>query len=293
MKGCFKWAAIVVAVVAAIVSLYFWNHAREISRILAHSREVEKQTKYQGESFPVSINFPSGPARKTSVWAEPWKGMPREVATCPDDSEGAEYAELYQLTDAGPLLKEPFADATHPAVSSTMQSCYQVPLEPVFSRRLIVSETEAAGWRLRTTLLPTPHGGVVVPKDLPPEIAARLAEGSEPPPEPTRFKATADPRFTSSSGRFSKGKSLSDLQREADARADRQYSQAKDRYDKMHHHFYLVEAVRDFAGGRVLILRRFGLVYGTETVQDAEATIRLMTTEVVGPPEASINSKPL
>ena len=255
---------------------------RALHRLRTRTR---KRVTYQAKLFPLSVNFQRGPAREHDLYGpKPWHDTPGEFATCPDDSEGQDFAELYQTADGAKFPAPPFADATHPEVARRLSSFFDADARVLFATAVILSETEYNGWKQRTTLVPTPHGSAVVPENLPPSVAAQLT-AVKAPSAPTMGEVHIDPRAYSTGvqGKSYSGKSRDQVEHEAQQRAESQHRQARDLYDHHHHHFYLTEAVRDFGNGRIVVLRRFGQVYGPGTITRAAQTVQDMTATVIIP----------
>lgn len=280
-RGCFIWGVGILTVII-IASLWgWWAWERANARSIAYSREMAKRTTYEARLFPASVTFQRGPARENNLYGpKPWRDLPGEIAECPDDSEGRDFGEFYQTTDPT-FTSRAFADATHPEVASRLASFFDVDAKELFAAAIILSESDISGWKFRTTFVPTPHGGTVAPENLPPPVLARLA-AIKPPTPPTMGKVEVDPRHYSGGiqGKSYSGKSRDQVEREAQQRAENQHRQSKDLHDRHHHHFYLVEAVRDFGQGRVVVLRRFGQVYGPGAITRADGTLKNMAASV-------------
>lgn len=270
-RSCLLWVGGITVILLGIAYGAFMIHERSNAKMIAHWNDLEKQTTYEAKLFPASVTFRRGQARGTGLHgSKPWREVPGEFATCPDDSEGQEYAEFYLAPDPAVILSQPFADATHPQVKRQLESFFTTNAAEAFDTAITVSESSNHGWKLRTTLIPTPHGSKVTPENLPDAVLAKLS-GASVPNEPTKGKVDLNSlSYTpTTAGRPNFGKSKDQAEYEARQRVEREHKAAMERYDNKHHHFFLVEAVRDFGRGRIVIVRRFGQVYGSSTITTA------------------------
>jgi hypothetical protein len=282
VKGCFIWAGVVIGVATVIGLTAWWIWERNNERDLAYEREQKKKVIYTARIFPAHVTFQRGPVRDHDLHgAKPWRDTPGEWATTPDDSEGYDFAEFYQPGDAATFIARPFADETHPQVSRQAAYCFDEEAKPLLAKAIVLSESDFGKWKLRTTLVPTPHGASIMPENLSAPVLAQLGSSSAP-DAPKQGEAYVDPRHAGTGGirRGVTGKSPEQVRHEAEARAEREYRETRDRFDRHHHHFYLVEAARDLGGGRVVILRRFGQVFGPTTVTRATEIVQRMADSV-------------
>ena len=195
-KACLKWAALILIPAVAVGIWLYLRFEAENARFLESLQERARQTTYQARLFPVSVDFQRGPTQEYKYLdSPPWRGLPVEVASCADDSEGRDYAEFYQMTDAASLLAQPFADADHSELRKKLERLYESDVKSLWANAIVIKEEQlGGGWRLRTTLVPTPYGAAVQPTGLPADVAAKLAL-AEAPKAPTQGKAEVDPRF--------------------------------------------------------------------------------------------------
>jgi len=282
-----KWRnGLIILLVAAVAGAWvWWKFEDENARMIAQYEAERASVNYTATLYPATVIFPRGPVRQENLYGPtPWRGLRAEIATCRDDSEGRYYVEFYQVDDSARLVQNPFADETHPAIEREYVRTMDVDPKSTHAQAIVLAEEDFEGWKLRSTLVPTPYGGVIIPKDLSPAILARLS-AIEAPDAPKKDPGIADPRFVgASSGSRRFGAKTNDvLQRDAETKAEREYNSASRTFDERHHHFYLAEAVRDFGHGRVVILRRFGQVYGDETISRAVSQIKEMASTIKMP----------
>lgn len=286
-KGCLLWTTVVIVVIIGIAYGAFMIHESNNAKLIAYWNELEKQTKYEAKIFPASVTFRRGQAQEDSIHGpKPWRKVPGEFATCPDDSEGQEYAEFYLAPDPAVILSQPFADATHPQVRRQLESFFTDNTATAFDTAIVLRESSNHGWKLRSTLVPTPYGSDVMPENLPDTVIAKLS-GASVPKEPTKGKVDLSSlSYTpTTAGRPNFGKSKDQAEYEARQRVERDHKAAMDRHDDKHHHFFLVEAVRDFGGGRIIIVRRFGQVFGPTSITRAtDVVTELAASVTVGTP---------
>jgi hypothetical protein len=282
VKGCLVWAAVIAGIGAAIGITMWRKSEQETQRYLAYYREQREKVHYLAKIFPARVTFQRGPARDHDIYGSiPWRDVPAEWATAPDDSEGMDFAEFYKTEDPAIFMFRPFADDTHPQVSRQLRSSFEAEAASLFAKAIVLRETAHGKWKLRATLIPTPFGSNVTPENLPGPVLAQLGNIAVP-AAPKQAEAHVDPRHAGTGGvrRVYSGKSPEQIRHEAEARAEREYRNARERHDRRHHHFYLVEAARDLGTGRVVILRRFGQVYGPTTVTRAIEIIQRMADSV-------------
>jgi hypothetical protein len=287
-KTCFLWGSTILLLGAFIGVWTWWSWENASERDIAFQREWARRIHWEARLFPAKVTFQRGAARDHDLFgSKPWRDVPGEFATCPDDSEGRDFAEFYQTTDSAAFASRAFADDTHPEVARRLSDYLETEAKTLFATAIILSEAESDGWKLRTTFFPTPQGSKIIPENLPAPVLSQLNHASVP-STPTKGKPYIDPRHagsTNTAGRNFAGRSRQQIENEAEARAERKYKEARDRHDNRHHHLYLVEAVRDFGNGRIIVLRRFGQVYGPGTITRAAGIVQDMAKSVtISPP---------
>lgn len=284
LKQVLKWGGLSLAVILGVgVPAGCWHHARENERLAAWLRELESRTSWQGTLFPVTVTFPRGPANEYNVYGpRPWRDLQSDIITCPDDSEGREYAEFYQLPEGSRFMDQPFADAAHPALRRQIESLFETSPEAVLAGAVVVKQSISGPWKIRALLIPTPHGGAVMPEGLSPETSAALAQNPAP-GEPVQGKVEVDPRLGGGRTGGIRYTTYSNPRAEAEARAERDHQRATKRFEDRHHHLYVAEEVRDFGKGRILVLRRIGQVFGPGTITRALETVQTMADQVRPP----------
>ena len=60
----------------------------------------------------------------------------------------------------------------------------------------------------------------------------------------------------------------------------REYQKARDRFQRMHRHFYVVEAAKQLAPQQVVVLRRFGSIIDQKTPHSASEIIAQMMSSL-------------
>lgn len=271
------WVAGSLATVGVITGLLYWNHELKTEREVAYYQKLKEQVHYQAKLFPAKVTFQRGATYQIEhVGTKPFRGQTGEFATCPDDSEGAELVEFYQAPISTVASDAWFADGSHPVIRSQLQSLFEVPEPNTLFRTLIVLKNEVAdAWKLRVSLIPSPHGGLITPEGLSESALAALKART---PGNAPEKGEVDSRLSTGSPGI--GGTRVNQREQAERKLEARHQADLRTYDDKHHHYYLVEAVREYDNGRTVVLRRYGKIYGPQTAARAEEIIRKMAATV-------------
>lgn len=281
---------IVVAAAALLVLLAVLLRARsqrQAEALSAQYAALQRQTAYTADAFPCTVQFPKGFShRVTSYDPFVFHGRRAELATCNDDVEGEVWAEFYALPAgeaAAAAVGESFADESHRLVRQRLAFLfdYRLPTEvdALHGKLQLLSQGEKDGWQVRLSYIPTPHGvGQVSPRQVPPaelrpdDIIAELPTVGIPANtlRPWVWAGIDDFRDQSERDAFRRAERQA-LERLKDQ--TREYQEARDRFLRMHRHFYLVEAAKALTPKQVVVLRRFGSIIDQQTPQSATKII--------------------
>lgn len=274
------WIAVFLALAGVATIVLYRRHEQQVERDIAHMQKLKEQVHYEAKLFPAKVTFQRGPTYQIEhVGPKPFRGLTGEFATCSDDSEGAELAEFYLMGEQTFQPEQMLADGSHPTIRSQLQSLFEVadPAE-LFQTVVPLKQEEFDGWMLRVRLIPSPHGGLINPERLPPAavVALNARQAGDAPK-----KGEVDSRLSTGSPGI--GNTRVDQRAKAERRLEEKHRSDLRTYDDRHHHYYLVEAVRDYGQGKAVVLRRYGKIYGPQTVDRAEGIIRKMAGSVTIP----------
>lgn len=281
-----------VLAVLALLGWVVWQLQAEIEREDAQARAWEEEQRrrvdYRADLFHCGLRFPSGGVDR-ATWYEDgfrWRGVSAELATSRDDSEGEQWAEFYAPASAEllePLLQAPLADAAHPLIRRRLESLYYPDhphLVAQFEDRLQVYASGAQeGWRVRAAWFAAPFGD---PSTYPPagprdaidrrDIVDHLAREA-----PWLWRRVED----------MPERALWESYRRAEYNVHAQWSGDTRQRDRMvahfrntHRNFYILDAAKELAPGKVLILRRFGQLAGSQTLAGAARRLHDMIRSV-------------
>ncbi len=290
-KSMQLWSMIAFAlVISSLLIVWRSSSQRKAAAQTERYLALQRQKAYTATAFRCTVQFPNGYAhRVTSYDPFEFRGQRAELATCDDSVDGEVWAEFYALPgndDTAPLLKDAFADETHRLVRQRLAFLFDYALpsdvEQLHGKIQVLGQAEKDGWQVRLSYLPTPHG------------AAQVSPLSVPRQELRQEDVVAQlPMFGIPSGNVSplvwvgiddfRNQAERDAFRRAERHAleklkdqQREYQKAKERFLRMHRHFYLVEAAKAVSPGQVVILRRFGSIMDQKTPQSAAEIIQQM-----------------
>ena len=294
-KSMTLWIGIAVAVAVVMFVLVQRSKTRaEADAQRARYEKLRNQKDYTASTFRCTVQFPSGSAGRIKSY-DPFtfRGRQAELATCNDATDGEVWAEFYDLPPgdtAEAFIKECFADVTHRLVHGRLAFLfdYAIPsdIDALKDKQQTLSEGSKDGWQVRLSYIPSPHGvGQVnarqVPRSelRPGDIIAELPTFGIP-------STTLSPWIWVGIDAF-----RSQSERDAFRRAERQateklkdqqleFRKAKERFERMHRHFYLMEAAKEVRPHQVVVLRRFGSILNEKTPQSAAEIIHKMMESV-------------
>lgn len=252
----------------------------------ARYEAIRAQRDYSAESAPCTLRFPSGSAGRVRAYDDSLRlhGYPAELASSSDDSEGEHWAEFYATESeaaAARLLSAYAADLDHVLLRQRLWQLYfdgELPsaVDALAPARRVLARGDQDGWQLQILWIPSPYP----PADLLPPSAETL---SLPGQMLDQMRAAERPPWQW----HALDESGLDAPRRAYAEAEQHalgwlavdspaYREARERFQRRHHAFYLVEAARTLGAGQVLVLRRFGQIVGPGSVTRAAQRIAEM-----------------
>lgn len=306
-QGKNMWLLIVLSVILVVVGFAILGRSKrqkEAAAQQARSEALQKQTRYTAASFPCSVEFPSGYAHRMTAY-EPFvfHGRNAEIASCNDSTDGETWAEFYVLSgqDSGDaFLKDWFADTTHKRIRERLRYLFDYAfLEEVDALKdkiQVLSEGEKEGWKVRLAYIPTPHGvGEVRPLQVPrntvrPEdIIAELPKYGIPSNSNETLSlwiwvGIDDFRNQADRDAFRRAERAA-LERLKDQQSE--YRKQKERFARMHRHFYIAEAAKVLSPTQAIVVRRFGSILSSSTPSYAVDVLSKMMGEVRCEPAAS------
>lgn len=255
----------------------------------ARYEAINNKKDYQAATMACSLKFANGGVSRATPYEADfrWRGFPAELANSRDDVEGQDWAEFYAFADpasAQALFEQGFADTTHPLIRRRLQYLYfpshGTEVERLDGTLQVYSEGEQYGWKVRVAWIPAPFGNASTAPAQPPDqvfradIVDRLnAQGRSEGVSPWVWHGVDDFPDQGQRDAFRRAErqateALRDRQRE--------YESAKRHFENTHRNFFIVDAVNRVAPGQVLILRRFGQIYGPRTLDYASERIYAM-----------------
>lgn len=284
------WLALVGLVGAAIVAERLHRHELQRQADSLRAEQWRAKKDYAAATVACSLSFARGGVLRVEAYDEVFRrhGMQPELAGGQDDSEGETWAEFHDLGgEAGAWLEQPFADLEHPLVRQRLRSLWYRERSDESAQLAIwpLLQAEDAGWRLRVAWIATPHGiaRVAPPADIaqrPLRTSTRLAQWQ-------RLEAGGDEGEWRWSALEGEGHPQSEEWREALRKLERdwghdpaQLAEWRERFQREHAHFHLVEAARDLGDGQVLVLRRFGPIQGATTLARSMDEIAAMAASL-------------
>lgn len=261
------------------------------------STNLDAQRVYQGSVVHCTVEFPSGFAHRVTAY-DPFtfSGRRAEIATSHSAVDGEAWAEFYALEagdSAEKFLPESFANVTHALVRARLWHLFDYALpnqvDELRDKLRVIAEVSADEWHLRLSYLPSPHGASEVSAIQVPRSELRAEDVVAQLPSfgiPSNTNQVLSPWIWVG---------IDDFRRQADRtafrRAEREaldrlkeqqleFRKAKDRFERMHRDFYLVEAARQVSAGQALVLRRFGSVVSPATPAEATRVIEGMMRSV-------------
>ena len=252
----------------------------------ARYEAIRAQREYRAESAPCTLRFPSGSAGRVRAYDDSLRlnGYPAELASSSDDSEGEHWAEFYATEStvaAARLVSAYTADLDHVLLRQRLWQLYfdgELPdaVDALAPTRRVLARGDQDGWQLQILWLPSPYPPVdllapnIEALSLPGQMLDQMRAAERP---PWQWQALDEP------GPDAARRAYRDAEQHAlgwltpDSPA---YREARERFLRRHHAFYLVEAARDLGAGRVLILRRFGQIVGPGSVTRAARLVAEM-----------------
>lgn len=276
---------VVLLAIAILLAGYAWlqrsQKRKQEDEQRARYQALQKQTRYTAQSFACSVEFPSGYAHRVTAY-DPFtfRGKQAELATCNTSTEGEAWAEFYALgpgEDAEAFVKTCFADETHRPVQTRLSYLFDFPTPEagqLAGKFQVLDEQTRAGWQVRLSYVPTPHGvGQFKPLQVPQselrqsDIVAQLPTYGI----PSNTNQTLSPWIWIGVDDF-----RSQADRDAFRRAERaaleqlknrqaEFQKQKERFARTHRHFYLVEAAKAVSSSHVVVLRQFGSIASEST----------------------------
>lgn len=284
------------SILTALIALtmaggWAWQrHEEQLAADRIRYEAMRNQREYWSERTSCALSFPSGNAGRVDAYADILRvlGHQPELADSSDDSEGEQWAEFYDtgsVAAAAELVAGFEADLNHVLIR---QRLWQIYFDGQFldavnqleSARHVLARGQQDGWRFHIGWIATPYppAGVLPPVadalTLPDQMLDQMRAAERPPWE---WRALTEPGTQAERTAFedSERHALNWLKPDSD-----EYRDTRERHTRRHHHFYLVEAARDLGSGKVMILRRFGQVYGPGSVTRAAQLIALMVDSV-------------
>lgn len=275
----------ILALTAAGVGI-FLQQAQEAARAQAHYEELRNRREYRAETVACGIRFPSGNVSRVTAYDESfrWRGYRVELAGSSDDSEGEQWAEFYALDDAAAaqaLIDGFAADLTHLLIRQRLwqhyfQGGFLDDVDQLADKHRVLAAGDESGWRIRMSVIENAAlpAQVVAPPSMAtlhlphlPDILERMREARW---SDWRALDLDDPERQADRDAY-RAAERSALQPWRDNKAELQ--RQKERFARAHRQFYLVEAARDLGAGHVLIIRRFGSLIGSATLEGAAQKI--------------------
>lgn len=294
-KQMMLWIGIAIAVAVVMFALVQRSKTRaEAEAQRARYEKLRNQKDYTAETFRCTVQFPTGSAHRVKSY-DPfsYRGRTAEIATSDDATDGEAWAEFYSLPPGDPVeafLKECFADVDHPLVRRRLAFLfdYAIPSEVdvLKDKQQILSAGNKDGWQVRLSYIPSPHGvGQVnarqVPRSelRPGDIIAELPTFGIPSNtlSPWIWVGIDDFRSQSERDAFRRAERHA-LEKLKDQQLE--FRKAKERFERMHRHFYLMEAAKAVQPHQIVVLRRFGSVLSEKTPQSAAEIIQNMMGSV-------------
>ncbi|MFO1264613.1 MAG: hypothetical protein U1E84_14950 [Rhodoferax sp.] len=298
IKPVALWIAIVVTVAGIAFAIMQHSKARaQADAQRARYERLQSQRDYTASTFPCSVRFPSGFARRvTSYDPFSYRGHSAEIATSNDDTEGEAWAEFYALPSSTPeqaFTNASFADVTHPLVRTRLAYLFDYAfasqVDVLKDHQQVLSEASLDGWKMRLSYLASPHGVAQVnPRQVPrsklepTDIIAELptyglASNTNKTLSPWIWIGVDDFRSQSDRDAYRRAERAA-TEKLRNQQLDFQAAQA--RFERMHRHFYLVEAAKEVKPHQVVVLRRFGSILSEKTPQNGVEIIQKMVNSV-------------
>lgn len=289
-----KRSLTILTAVSALATVGGWawwqQHEEQLAADMARYEAVRNQRDYRSERTGCALRFPSGSAGRVDAYADSLRvlGYQPELADSSDDSEGEQWAEFYDTgsADAAAELVAGFeADLNHVLIRQRLWQIYfdgqyLDAVNQLESARHVLARGHQDSWRFHIGWIATPYppAGVLPPVadalTLPERMLDQMRAAETP---PWQWRGLNEPGMQAEREAFadSERHALNWLKPDSD-----EYRDTRARHTRRHHHFYLVEAARDLGSGKVLILRRFGQVYGPGSVTRAAQLIAGMVDSV-------------
>lgn len=259
---------------------------REDAQARAWSEAQSRRVEYRSAAIGCGLTFPSGSADR-APWYEDdfrWRGLPAELATSSDDSEGEQWAEFYATP--GPdalshLLAAPLADARHPLIRRRLESqfypSHNYEVETFDDRLQVYATGQQDGWQVRAAWFDAPFGN---PSTYPPSG----------PRDAIDRRDIVDHLALESAWVWRALQDMPDPQLLAEyRRVERSYQSSSDARERegmlrhfrnSHNNFYVIDAAKEVLPGKVLILRRFGQMQGAHSLAGAARRLHGMIRSV-------------
>lgn len=290
MKRALAAVLLLFALAGAWAWLVYRTHQAEEAAQVERYRQFRERREYRAESVACSLQFPSGGATRVEAYVDfRWRGWPAELASSSDDSEGEQWAEFYSTGSAehaANLLQGFAADLSHPLLRQRLWGLYfdgRLPsaVDELQGRLHVLRAGSQDGWQVRLAWIESPYTPVrVLPPAEPPasetpaqDILDLLRAGQASAP-------WQDPDVESAAARRRDFEQLAERTLATWRDDPAEQARQRRRWLGERHHVYLVEAARVIDGGQVLILRRFGSVFGHASIQDAGQRIAAMAASL-------------
>lgn len=282
-----RWIVAALALIGLAAGYAAWlAHERQMAADWARYQAIREQRDYTADSVACSLRFPSGGAGRVNAYDDSLRfhGYQAELAASSDDSEGEHWAEFYSAGSdaaAAALVADFRADLDHVLIRQRLWQLYletRLPdaVDELLPGRHTLATGDQSGWVFHIGWISTPYlpAGVLPaegPQQRLPGTMLDAMRATKAPP--WQWRALTEPGLQTQAREYADAErhALGWLKPESD-----DYRKTRDRFQRLHHHFYLVEGARDLGGGHVLILRRFGELYGPGSITRAALIIAQM-----------------
>lgn len=261
----------ILATAVLAVGVIWYRNQQSLEAMRRHQAAYEARTSYSASSFPVTVTFPRGGVMPVDYWGEMrWKDRSIEIAVCSGFTEEHLYAEFHTAPAA-------FADADHPLVKIHLGILFGKPFIPG-NEAFHVLRDEAAGangWRIRQSIVASPHGALAHPPEIGEAAIARWPVAPGYVHKPFQMPGPDILPPTPQMSNYQKQR----IQRKQEYKAGQENLVNEER-KKKHHHFAMVEAIKDFGEGRSVVIRKVGQYFSPKAMEGADQEVRAMTGKV-------------
>lgn len=296
------WLILVVAAVAGLGIWHLHDAAEaESARYRAYDEQQRQRVDYRSATMACTLRFPSGRTER-ATWQEEtfrWQGLKPELATSSEDSEGEQWAEFYVVAAADArqqLLRHAHGGLEHPLIRRRLERYYFPShthmVEQLAGEIRVYASGQQDAWTVRAAWYAAPFGKAWTVPPAGPRDAIDRSDIID-------LLAEQQPWLWQSLEQQKDRSLLEDYRREERSYADG-YSDEAERarmhahFLNSHRHFYIVDAASEVQPGKVLILRRFGLLQGPATLASAARHLHDMIRSVrCSPAESAADSAEL